>query len=155
MGADDLEEEIRSWQAGEERRSICVSQSTGCCFESELEQLFTLGAAHARQQVQALQEFNRRFEVPATEEKNDSKRLKRSRCKEQLVAKWVHQGQAGAMKAFRLVLFLILLGTRMQMVKAVEEEISIRQEMNRIIETVHALPRTQPQQVQFCERERE
>ena len=32
-----------------------------------MEQLFTLGAEHARQQIQALQEeFNRRFEVPAT-----------------------------------------------------------------------------------------
>ena len=34
------------------------------------------------------------------------------------------------MKAFRLVLFLILLGARMHTVKAVEEEISIRQEMD-------------------------
>ena len=41
------------------------------------------------------------------------------------------------MKAFRRVLFLMLLGTRMQTVKAVEQEISIRQEMDRIIEKVH------------------
>ena len=67
MAAEDCEEEIRSLQAGEERRGSCVSQSNGRCFDSIMEQFFTLGAAHARQQIQALQEeFIRRFEGPAT-----------------------------------------------------------------------------------------
>ena len=39
------------------------------------------------------------------------------------------------MKAFWLVLFMILLGTGMQSVKAVEEDISIRQELDHTIET--------------------
>ena len=67
MAGDDLEEKIRDLQAGEERRGSCASHSNGCCFDCVLEQLFTWGAAHARQQIQALQEeSNRRFEVPAT-----------------------------------------------------------------------------------------
>ena len=61
MAADDLEDEIRGMQAGEERRV------RWCRFDSVMEQLFTLEAAHAGQQIRALQnEFNRRFEVPAT-----------------------------------------------------------------------------------------
>ena len=55
--------------------------------------------------------------------------------KEQPVAKLVHLRRVGAMKAFRLVQFVILLGTRMQTVKSVEEDISIRQELGRTIET--------------------
>ena len=135
MAADDLEEEIRSLQAGEERRGSCVSQSNGCCFDSVMEQLFTL-RRHARQQIQVLQEeIIRRFEVPATpvlmagrEEREESG--KRSKRTERPVAKWVHKRQVGAMKTFWLVLLLI----RMQTVETVEEEISIRQEMDRTIQ---------------------
>ena len=60
-------------QAGEDRRGSCASQSNGCCFDSVLvEQLFALGAAHARQPIQALQdEFSRRLDglhqAPATQ----------------------------------------------------------------------------------------
>ena len=72
------------------------------------------------------------------EEKEEEKRLKRTKHKEQPVAKWLHQHQEGAIKASRLVLFWILLGTRMQVVRAVEE-ISIRQEVDHTIETVHAV----------------
>ena len=83
--------------------------------------------------------------------------MKRSKRKEQPVAKWVHQRQVGAMKAFQLVLFLILLGTRMQTVKAVEEEeISIRQEMDRKIEKVHvhhADSSNTCKRMKFCDRE--
>ena len=116
MAADDLEEEIRVLQAGEERRGSCASQSNGCCFDSLLEHLFTLGAAHARQQIHALQEeFSRRFDVLATSVhmagREEEKRLKRSKYKKQPVAKWV-------------TLFLILLSSRMEMVRAVEEDIS-------------------------------
>ena len=58
MAAEDLEEELRGLQAGEERRGSC----NGCCFDAVMEQLFALGATHARQQIQALQEeFVRRF----------------------------------------------------------------------------------------------
>ena len=60
------------------------------------------------------------------------------------------------MKAFRLVLLLILLGTSMPIVKAVEEEISIRQEMDRIIEKVlvlHADSSNKCKRMKFCERE--
>ena len=115
MAADDLEEEIRVLQAGEERRGICASQSNGCCFDSLLEHLFTLGAAHARQQIHALQEeFRRRFDVLGTPVhmagREEGKRLKRSKYKEQPVAKWVP-------------LFLILLSSRMEMV-VVEEDTS-------------------------------
>ena len=62
------------------------------------------------------------------------------------------------MKVFRLVLLLILLGTRMQTVKAVEEEISIRHEMDRIIEEVHvshAGGSNRCKRRKFCERESE
>ena len=62
------------------------------------------------------------------------------------------------MKVFRLVLLLILLGTRMQTVKAVEEEISIRHEMDRIIEEVrvsHAGSSNRCKRRKFCERESE
>ena len=57
------------------------------------------------------------------------------------------------MKAFRLVLFFILVGTRMQRVKAVEED-SARND--RIIETVHthrADSRNMYKRMEFCERE--
>ena len=38
------------------------------------------------------------------------------------------------MKALQLLLFLILVGSRVQMVKAVEEEISTRQETDRMLD---------------------
>ena len=41
--------------------------------------------------------------------------------------------QVSVVKALRLVLLWILLSTRVQMVKVVEEEISTRQEMDRMI----------------------
>ena len=67
MAAEHLEEEFRCLQAGEERRGSCASQCNGCCLDAVVEQLFTLGATHARQQIQALQEeLIRRFEIPAT-----------------------------------------------------------------------------------------
>ena len=50
--------------------------------------------------------------------------------------KSVHKNQVGAMKVLRLLLLLILLGTRVEMVRAVEEEISTRKEMDRILENV-------------------
>ena len=73
--ADDLEEEM-------------------CCFDSVMEQLFTLGAAHARQQIQSRQEEFNRIRSSATlvhmagrEERGEE----------------VEERQVGAMKAFRLV----------------------------------------------------
>ena len=64
--------------------------------------------------------------------------------------------QVGAMKPLHLFLFLILLGTRMQTVKVVEEEISIRLEMDRMIENFH-LPHADSsnrwKRMKFCERE--
>ena len=100
-----------------------------------------------------------RFQPPPCtlqEEKRKEESGKRSKREEQPVAKWAHQRQVGAVKAFRLVLFLILLGTRMQTVKAVEEEISIRQEMDRILEKV-LVPRADSssrcRRMKFCESE--
>ena len=128
MGADDLEEETKGLQAGEERGGSCASQSNNYYLDSVIEQLCTLGAAHARQQIQALQEeLNRRFEVPATcahgrEVKREEESGKRSKRKERPVTNWVHMRQVGAMRAFRLVLLLVLLGTRMQTVKVVESQ---------------------------------
>ena len=58
------------------------------------------------------------------------------------------------MKAFRLVLFFILLGTRMQTVRVVEQKISIRQEMDRILEKVpvhRADSRNRCRRMTFCE----
>ena len=82
------------------------------------------------------------------EEKKEEKRLERSKRKEQPFLMWLYQRQVGAMRAFWLVLFLILLGTRMQTVRAVEEEISIRREMDRKFEKVHVHPHKQQQQMQ-------
>ena len=140
MAAEGLEEEIRGLQAGEERRGSCALQSKTCGLDAVVEQLFTLGATHARQQIQALQEDSsgdsRSQPLLCTwqEEKIEEKRWKRSKRKEQPVAKWVRQRQVGVMKAFWLFLFLILLGTTMQTVRAVEQEISSRHEMDRILE---------------------
>ena len=50
-------------QAGEERRGSCASQSDGC-FEPAVMEHITVGAAQARQQLQALQgELGKRIEV--------------------------------------------------------------------------------------------
>ena len=63
---DDWKKKSGFASSRRKKRQLCVSVH-GCCFDSVMEQLFTLGATHARQQIQALQEeFNRRFEVPAT-----------------------------------------------------------------------------------------
>ena len=53
--------------------------------------------------------------------------MRRSKSKGQPAAKWVNQRQEAAIKVSQLVLFLILLGIRMQMVKAAEA-ISIHRE---------------------------
>ena len=105
-----------------------------------MEQLFTLAVARAWQQIQALrEEFNKRFEVlhqaPITqctprEEDEEDMKMRRSKCKEQQAAKRVNQRQVAAIKGFRQVLFLILLGTRVHMVKAAEA-ISIHREVDR------------------------
>ena len=58
---------------------------------------------------------------------------KGSKRKEQPADEWAHRRQVGAMKAFQLVLFLILLGSSLPMVRAVEQEISTRQELDRTI----------------------
>ena len=112
MTADDLEEEVRDLQAGEERKGSYASQSNGCCFDSVLEEPFTLGAAHARQQIQARKrnstegsKFQPLLCAWQEEKKEEEKSSKRSKRREQPVAKCVHQRQEGAMKAFRLVLF--------------------------------------------------
>ena len=60
-------------------------------------------------------------------EEKEGTYLRKSKSKGRQVAKWVHQRQEAAIKGFQLVLFLILLGIRMQFVKGVEE-ISIHQE---------------------------
>ena len=61
----ELVEKSSNSRKEEERRGSCASQSNGCCFDSVMEQLLTLG--DARQQIQALQEeFIRSFEVSAT-----------------------------------------------------------------------------------------
>ena len=57
------------------------------------------------------------------EEKREEENEKKSKRKERPVNKWVHKRQVGVTKASRLVLPWILLGTRMQRVKAVEKEI--------------------------------
>ena len=72
----------------------------------------------------------KRFEVlhqsPVTpaptlrEEKKEETNMRRSKSKGSLTAKWVNQRQEAAIKIFRLVLFVILQGIRMQMVKAAE-----------------------------------
>ena len=73
---------------------------------------------------------------------------KRSKRKEKpdIRAKWVHPRQLGAMEAFQRVLFLILLGSRVQKAKAVEQEISI----HRTIEarSLSHSPRKEQQQMQ-------
>ena len=52
-------------QAGEVRRGSCASQSSGCCLAAVVEQFFTVGVTHARQQIQSFQEeFCKRFDVP-------------------------------------------------------------------------------------------
>ena len=68
MAADVVEEEIQDLLPGGERRGSCASQSDGCCFDPAMvEQIFTFGAAHAEQNIQALrEEWIRRFKVPAT-----------------------------------------------------------------------------------------
>ena len=82
----------RACKQGEERRGSCASQSNGCCFDSVMEQLFTLETAHARQEIQPLlEEVIRSLEVPATpvhiwqEERTEADSGKRSKRKERPV----------------------------------------------------------------------
>ena len=142
-----MEEEIQALQAGEERRGSCASQSNECCFDPAMvEQFLTMGAAHAEQYIQAFNEGldqqiqgSSHYCAHGKEEKREEENGKRSKRKERPVNKWVHERQGVVTKASWLVSLWILLGTRMQMVKAVEEEISIRRKMDRMIEKVHAL----------------
>ena len=135
----EAELEIRILQAGDARRNSYASQSNRCCFDpAVVEQLFTSGKMQAWQHNQAL---NRRVDglhqVPATlvhtPGREEERRTRRSKRKGQPAANWVNQRQEAAIKVFRLVLCLILLGIRMQMEKAVEAT-SIHQEAGRIIE---------------------
>ena len=64
--------------------------------------------------------------------------MRSNKNKGQPAAKWVNRLQEAAIKGFPLVLFLILLGIRMQMVKAVEAT-SIHQEVDRTTEIDLAL----------------
>ena len=57
------------------------------------------------------------------EEERKEESATMSMRKEQPVTKRVHHRQLGAMKAFLLVQFMILLGTTMQTLKAAEEDI--------------------------------
>ena len=109
---------IRVLQAGEDRRGSCATQSNGCCIDPALvEQLFTLGAAQAWQQIQAIQEEFKKKDLRCCfkpqslrytrrGEKKEETIMRRSKCKEQLAAKWVSQLQRAAHKGFWLVLFL-------------------------------------------------
>ena len=54
--AEDLEEELRDLQAGEERGGSCASVATDRYLDAVAEQIFTKGAAHARQRLQVLHE---------------------------------------------------------------------------------------------------
>ena len=100
-----------------------ASQSNGCFDPAVVEQLITMGAAQAWQQLQVLQgEFSKRFEVqhqpaPVTPVHVPG----RSRRKGHVAARWVNWHQGAAMRGFQLVLFLILLGSQGLMVKATEE----------------------------------
>ena len=67
------------------------------------------------------------------EEKKEETNMRRSKSKGQPSAIWVNQRQEAAIKGFRLVLFLILIGVRTQMVKAAEA-ISIHREANHTTE---------------------
>ena len=45
MAAEDLEEELRGLQVGEERRGSFASQANDCCLDAVAQQLFTMEAA--------------------------------------------------------------------------------------------------------------
>ena len=100
---------------------------------------FTLGATLARLQIQAPQdEFNRRFDSLHQASATPVHRKRRRRGGERGGARAKGSQPPAAIKGFRLVLFLILLGIRMHMVKAVEA-IPIHQEVGRTIEKDLAL----------------
>ena len=67
---DDLHDDIKILQAGEERRGSCASQSNGCCFDPAMVvQVFACGTIHAEHYIKAMQEeFIRIFEAPAAPE---------------------------------------------------------------------------------------
>ena len=67
--AGELQEDIQILQAGDVRRGSCASQSNGCRFDPGMvEQIFARGAAQT-EHIQAMQEeFNKRFQAPATPE---------------------------------------------------------------------------------------
>ena len=107
IAADCLEEGMKGLQAGEERRGSRASQSNGCMQDSR--------SKHRKRNSTDGSRFQPHLCTWQRGEELDE-------GKEQPVVKWVHQRQVGAMKAFWLVLLMILLGTRMQTVRAVEED---------------------------------
>ena len=133
MAAEDLEGELRGVKAGEERRGSCASQANDCCLDAVAEQLFTMRAAHARQQLQAPHEkLFRRFEVPTApaqmpggEEKEESGK---------------RRSQSSKPNGFTRR------GFRVQMVKAVEQEISIHRTIE--ADLFPRSPRREQQQMQ-------
>ena len=157
MAADDLEEEIKGLQAGKERRGSCemlLRLGHGAAFHFGSGACETADPSPARRIQPKVRGSSHSH---AHDRKRRERRRVRSKRKERSVAKWVHKRQVGAMKAFRLVLLLILLGTRMQTVRAVEEEISIRQEMDHKIEKVlvpHADSSNICERMKCCEREK-
>ena len=89
------------------------------------------------------------------EGKKEEESWKRSKRKEKpaITAKWDLHRQVGAMKAFQLVVFLILLGFRVQMVKAVEQEISTHSAIEEdLCPALRAESRTGCKKIGLCER---
>ena len=94
--ADILEEEIQTFQAGEQRRGSCASRSNGCCFNTAVvEQFLAMGAVQAMQLLAFIQE-----EI----------------CR-------VYGGQYQPRTANQWILLWILFGVKLQTVEALEEEI--------------------------------
>ena len=110
MAADNLEDEIKILQAGEERRVSCAWQFNGCFFDPAMvDQIFACGAVHAEPDIQATQEeFIRRFKPPAAPEQMAGGAERRE------WEEWEENAKG--------VQVWVLLGTRMQMVKLAEEE---------------------------------
>ena len=99
--AGELQDDIQILQARDVRRGSCASQSNGCRFDPGMvEQIFARGAAQT-EHFQAMQEeFNKRFQAPATPEQ-----MAGGGEREDWEGDWMtSRRQVGGVKALRWVL---------------------------------------------------
>ena len=111
----------KALQAGEERRGSCASESNGRSFDPAMvDQLLTMGAAQAMQQLAFIQgEISRVYGGQHQPEPAGAACGRRNKSGKYIGTR--RRRQVGGMKALQWILLWILLGDKMPTMEALEE----------------------------------